>query len=101
MRIGISASILPTEYVAYYIAQLTREGHEIVLVSDHTREEIDSGATFEMCICSDLEKLVSLVGAVKHLLFFPESRNVHENCPQQIVNVGSWWEIYNHIRYEI
>ena len=97
MRIGIGQSALSAKHAGFYVVQLKQEGHEITPIS-----EIDTNCTvLEVYICDNLDELILLVDIVRHLLFFPTKYNQHEKEPKGIVRVGSWWEIYNHIRYEI
>jgi len=96
MRIGINESILSAEHAPFYTSQLTKEGHEVVT----TLDKFDDGVVFEMCVCDNLEKLVFLIGKVRHLLFFSSSMGT-KITSRQIISVGSWGEIYDYIRYEI
>lgn len=55
----------------------------------------------DVFIDDDLDKLLPLVGSVKHLLFFRWPFNKHKTLPQGIQAVESWWDIYQYIYYEI
>ncbi len=114
------------EQATFYLHALAGHGYSIKLVTSRTGQmlEVAEMWLWEHCLnfpiagtgyglpknkeCEgldvyvddDLEKLIPLIGTVKHLLFFSWPWNLYEIEPKEITRVGSWWEIYNYIRYE-
>jgi hypothetical protein len=56
---------------------------------------------FDLYVDDDLEKLLPMIGKVPHLLLFSWPFNAHEQAPEEIRRVDSWWDIYQYVRYEI
>lgn len=89
MKIGINANVIEnlkstTENTEYYLRQLTSEGHEVkIVIQGEGCENLDLYITNESS-----EDPILLAGAVKNFLLFPGE-------------VGTWWEVYNHVRYEL
>ena len=131
MRIGVSLacvlnSVSQTEHTEYYVAQLIKEGHEIVIISDSNschvdnikkwllthnlkckimdasimKEQVEKIVHLDMYIWNNLKELLLLTGKIKHILFFSESIDGYTKDSQEITCVGDWWGIYNYIRYE-
>jgi len=69
-----------TENTEHYLHQLALEGHQLEVVTS-----ICEG--LDMYIADEFEGFIP-ADVVKHLLLFPSQ-------------VGTWWDIYNYIRYEI
>jgi len=55
----------------------------------------------DVFVDDDLEKLLPLMGVIPNLLFFSWPWNAHEKEPDCIHRVSSWWDLYNHIWYDI
>ncbi len=88
MEIGIDRGVMEdlsstTENTEYYLFQLTCEGHNVKTIN-----EGKGCGDLDLYITNKPTKLTVPLGAVKNLLLFPGQ-------------VGTWWEIYNHIRYEL
>ncbi len=55
----------------------------------------------DVFVDDDVDKIIPLIGKVPHLCLFSWPFNESESVPSGVVRVSSWWELYNHIRYEI
>ena len=109
-----------------YLEILMREKHSIRFITSRTEELLETAKAIlrenrfdlliqgtgyglskvtaceglDLYVDDDLEKLLPLVGKVRHLLLFSWPWNAHEKEPKGIERISSWWEIYNYIRYE-
>lgn len=116
----------PVHESLMYLPVLLREKHSIRIITSRTEKMLDIAKNWlaeekiilpiqgtgyglskitackglDLYVDDDLEKLLSLIDKVKHLLFFSWPWNAHEKEPKGIERVSSWWEIYNYIRYE-
>jgi len=89
MKIGIDSVVIEKlartdENSEYYLGQLVCEGHDVkIVIQGEGCENLDLYITNESS-----EDPILLAGAVKNFLLFPGE-------------VGTWWEVYNHVRYEL
>jgi hypothetical protein len=88
MNIGINSAVIDqlrqtSENTEHYLRQLAREGHDVKIVAGE-----EECRDLDLYVASKAIATVSLAGSVKYHLSYPDQ-------------VGTWWEIYNHIRYEL
>lgn len=88
MKIGVDSDVIEnlisaTENTEYYLQQLAREGHDVKTIT-----EGKECGNLDLYITSKPTKLTVPDGVAKNFLLFPDQ-------------VSTWWEIYNHIRYEL
>ncbi|OHA85874.1 MAG: hypothetical protein A3A90_00555 [Candidatus Zambryskibacteria bacterium RIFCSPLOWO2_01_FULL_35_19] len=104
MKIGISEDIIEdlclTDSIGYYPRQLVSKGHEILVVVNSSvydyREMVSGqvrtrplvGENLTIYITSESSKPVFPGAPVKIVLIFP-------------TQVSNWWDIYNHLWYEV
>lgn len=123
-----SYPIPPVLDVLVYLPLLLRDRHLLSIITSRTKEALEFAKKWlaeyhlpdlpiqgvgyglskakaceglDVYIDDDLEKLLPLVGQVRNLLFFSWPWNLHEKQPVGITRVSSWYELYNHVRYEI
>jgi hypothetical protein len=90
MKIGIDSGVIESlastaENAEHYLRQLAREGHDLSIITGDSAVNVKC---LDLYIASkSAESLVS-DGVAKNSLLFPDQ-------------VNTWWDIYNHIRYEL